>query len=273
MKLRYLSFAFISLVLQANEPFVVVESRDLPAPKQLVGVPMQLTELAKSFREGNRLLSSMWGRYAPASRVLLYGKSGTGKTSIAYEFIRESNRASVYITGEQLYNSQENSGMSVKELFKEARDYVRKENKDLILVFDDMTAILGAAKQKDEYRTLRTTLIKELEESERALGCRLFVLVIVDTAYIHDSVKKCFKDVTIEITAPAASVAQDIFDACLNKYKHEALSFFDYWKLRSEFSSREMTGRDIENLVRRAHYLARGHKISKKHIFKALKKQ
>jgi len=266
-------FAFIFFVtLSAQEPFTVVEVKDLPAPKQLIGVPTQLTELAKSFREGNRFLNSMWGRYAPAARVLLFGKSGTGKTSIAYEFVRESNRASCSITGEELYGTQERSGATiVKELFKNAREYVRRENKDLVLIFDDMSAIFGAAKDKDAYKATRATFIKELEENERVLGCRLCVLVLVDTGYIHDSVKKCFKDLTIEITAPTGSVAQDIFDAYLNKYKHEQLSFFDYWKLRSEFAAREMTGRDIEKLVRRAHVLSHGRKITKKHIFKAIK--
>lgn len=253
--------------------FVVTENTDLPAPKQLIGVPAQLTELAKSFREGNRLLTSMWGRHKPASHVMLFGRSGTGKTAMALEFVRESNRAVYYATGADLIGTEEKSGVEiVKELFKSARDYVRTEKKDLVLIFDDMSTILGVAKEKDNTKAVRAAFIKEIEESERSLGCKLFVLALVDTAYIHDAVKKCFKDTMIEIKAPAGSVAQDIFDLHLKKYKHDALSIFDYWKLRSAFAESEMTGRDIEHLVKRARYLAHGRKITKNHIFKAIKK-
>lgn len=150
---------------------------------------------------------------------------------------------------------------------------MRTKNQDMILVFDDMSDILGSAKEHDEYRAARVSFINELEVAKRQLGCRLFVITIVDTAYIHDAIKKCFTGATIEISSPKASVAQDIFEVHLKKYKHESLSFFDSWKLRSALSSRDMTPRDIEHLVKQAAIYAHGRAITKKDIFRALKKQ
>lgn len=105
--------------IAAESQFPIIDVSQLSFKKQVVGMPQQLIDISESFRQGNRLLRGLLGRYAPVAHVLLYGKSGTGKTAIAYECIRQSNRPSLYVTSSDILGNTELSAPQIiKNIFK-----------------------------------------------------------------------------------------------------------------------------------------------------------
>jgi ATP-dependent metalloprotease FtsH len=119
----------------------------------------------------------------PLKGILLAGPPGTGKTLMAKAAAHYTNSVFVSASGSEFVEMYVGVGASrVRDLFQEARQRARKENKQSAIIFIDEIDVIGGRRQGGQHREYDQTLNQLLTEMD---GIRTFekplILVIAAT--------------------------------------------------------------------------------------------
>ncbi len=101
----------------------------------------------------------------PISKVLFYGKPGSGKTESAYQLARLLNRDLYIVNTEALVDSH--LGQTAKNLVSLFKDIARLRSLNAIVLFDEIDSLVMKRVDKNDVREMgrvTSTFLKELEE-------------------------------------------------------------------------------------------------------------
>ena len=103
----------------------------------------------------------------PLKGILLTGPPGTGKTLMAKAAAHYTNSVFVSASGSEFVEMYVGVGASrVRDLFQEARQRARKENKQSAIIFIDEIDVIGGRRQGGQHREYDQTLNQLLTEMD-----------------------------------------------------------------------------------------------------------
>jgi AAA+ superfamily predicted ATPase len=187
---------------------------------------------------------------------------------MAEAFAREIGAKFMRVKGTSFIDGYIATGTDrIRKLFEKARGL----NEPIVVFIDEVDAI-GRERTKernDEYANTLVALIQELDQCEREASDRVFVILATNKfGTLDEALRSRFSNTAIEIKAPTADLGQKIMQSYLNDYDHEHLTRPTLWWIK--FWTRGWSGRDYENMVKKAYLLAGEGKITKAHILKAM---
>lgn len=133
--------------------------------------------------------------------ILLHGKPGTGKTILVKAIAEELEVALMYVPAGALTDKfHGESQRRVGRFFENAKMYVRKHNKPIILFIDevDAIAVTREGNVQPEYRQLLSRLLTELQDVRNNKGIIAFVATNT-LGNLDRAIKDRFGDAICEI--------------------------------------------------------------------------
>lgn len=201
--------------------------------------------------------------------ILLNGKPGTGKTSIAVAIAKETGAEFFYASGSEFIEKYVGVGAArVRELF----DKARKADKAIIFI-DEIDAIGGKRESenaKEDNKTLNQ-LLTEMDGFRKDTD--ILVIGATNRKDLLDSalLRPGRFDRHYNVDLPTEDMRVDIINLYLGKVKHEDIKESTIRDLAKETEG--FSGADLSNLINEsAIYAVRCHdtKVSEMHIYHAL---
>lgn len=148
--------------------------------------------------------------------VLLHGKSGTGKTSIAKALAKESGASCIMLFAHDIYNK---ASLSVEDMINE-KFQIALEKQPSIIIIDEIDILCPTRSSRITDLEKRTTsiLMQMLDKLNEHKNCRVF---IISTTNKIDNIDPAFRragrlDREIEISTPTPNSRKEILNKTLN---------------------------------------------------------
>ncbi|PWA52901.1 peptidase M41 [Artemisia annua] len=167
---------------------------------QLVGLEAPRAEMKEILQ---RLQDSCESHVLTPTGVLLWGSSGTGKTTLAHALAREAEASFLPVAGEDLLRDEKGVG-KLNSIFSEARDSARS-----IIFIDGLEAVKAVKKL--------------IEHMDRCVSDGAVVLVVATAEKLHlvDEKLMDYMSTMIELKKPNLQTRQDMANVIIQKQETE----------------------------------------------------
>jgi ATP-dependent 26S proteasome regulatory subunit len=209
----------------------------------IIGIPAEIARTVQALLNPNPRVR----RYA----MLLYGPSGTGKTTIAKALAGSTKRELFLVSSANVVNQYQGSGaQTIRMLFAQAA----KANQPVIVFVDEIDLITGKADSGNanarSYEEARIALMAELDKKNPNI---FFIAATNHLENIDPTIKSRLDDYTVKIDLPTRDQKKQIFAHYAGIHKAEIQA-----NLLDQFAdlTEGISGRQIEKIVEKAVDLA-----------------